>query len=56
MSQNNLSLEEWRLVADCVLNEINEYTDDEDWELNNKEVVNNLRNLLNKIHPYTLKD
>ena len=43
-------------IAGCINGEIISITDDEDWEINNKEEVNKLKDLLTKVKSYVLID
>ena len=59
MSDNTLisgqfTISDWRKIAGCINGEIISITDDDDWELNNKEEVNNLKELLTKVKKYAL--
>jgi len=49
MNQNNLSLDEWRLIQDCVVDQIHGLQSGEKWGY--EDALDRLRSLLLKIHP-----
>ena len=49
MNQNNLSLDEWRLIQSCVVDQINDVKHRQSWGY--EDTLEKLQSLLLKIHP-----